>query len=87
MKQEINIRLDLITRKFYPKVKMVRFVISKDGVTTLDLNQNLPGRGFYINCENYAKLTNNKRLKKTLLRHKGDLKILDEIDKHCQMET
>ncbi len=46
MKQE-NPRLDVASRKPYPKNELIRLVMVS-GVVTLDRKKNLPGRGVYL---------------------------------------
>lgn len=43
----IPVRMDIVTRKTYPKEELLRFVVFK-GVVTLDKGQVLPGRGCYV---------------------------------------
>ena len=45
--KRVNPRLDVASRKPYPKDELLRLVLV-DGVVTLDTHHSLPGRGIYL---------------------------------------
>ena len=63
----ISYRMDSLTRKRYPKDRLIRFVLV-DGVLTIDEAMSTEGRGFYLLKENvrtyFEKGPGKKYLKK-----------------------
>lgn len=67
MKKNINFRTCIVSRKKLRKEYLVRFVIVNNNLE-LDLNYQIPGRGFYIlkDKEILNKVINDKILEKKL---------------------
>ncbi|MDD4520092.1 MAG: DUF448 domain-containing protein [Alphaproteobacteria bacterium] len=75
-----NLRTCLITRKALPKEELLRFVISDEGDLVFDLENKLPGRGFWL-------LADKKVLQEALLKkpfHTPKLKIEEGFEKKVE---
>lgn len=66
--KKIPLRMCVVTRKRYPKQELIRVVVNKEGIVTVDETGKLNGKGAYIvkdiNALNKAK--NTKVLDSTL---------------------
>lgn len=48
---KIPLRTCVISKNQYPKKDLIRLVVQENNFILLDINQNKPGRGFYISKE------------------------------------
>lgn len=77
-------RMDILTRKTFPKESLLRLV-RVDDVLVLDKDQTMPGRGIYLLAETETVL--RLRKKNLLLRYskKTDYeKLFEEMEKLCR---
>ncbi|HIU70289.1 MAG TPA: YlxR family protein [Candidatus Enterosoma merdigallinarum] len=77
-------RMDILTRKTFPKESLLRLV-RVDDVLVLDKDQTMPGRGIYLLAE--TETVSRLRKKNLLLRYskKTDYeKLFEEMEKLCR---
>ena len=77
-------RMDILTRKTFPKESLLRLV-RIDDVLVLDKDQTMPGRGIYLLAE--TETVSRLRKKNLLLRYskKTDYeKLFEEMEKLCR---
>ncbi len=77
-------RMDILTRKTFPKKSLLRLV-RVDDVLVLDKDQTMPGRGIYLLAE--TETVSRLRKKNLLLRYskKTDYeKLFEEMEKLCR---
>ena len=74
--KKIPLRMCVVTRERYPKQELIRVVVNKEGVVSVDETGKLNGKGAYIkkDIDVLNKAKNNKILDKTL-----DVDITEDI--------
>ena len=74
--KKIPLRMCVVTRERYPKQELIRVVVNKDGIVTVDETGKLNGKGAYIKRDRDVlnKAISNKILDRTL-----DVTISDDI--------
>ena len=74
--KKIPMRMCVVTRERFPKQELIRVVVNKDGVVTVDETGKLNGKGAYIkrDIDVLNKAISNKILDRTL-----DVTISDDI--------
>ena len=75
-------RKDIVTHKLYDRNELIRISITKDGVTKIDHNKNLGGRGIYIHPTSIEKAIKTKILIKNINKFQGNWEnIIEDIKK------
>ena len=79
--KKIPLRMCVVTRERYPKQELIRVVVNKEGVVSVDETGKLNGKGAYIkkDIDVLNKAKNNKILDKTL-----DVDITEDIYKELK---
>ena len=74
--KKIPMRMCVVTRERFPKQELIRVVVNKDGIVTVDETGKLNGKGAYIkkDIDVLNKAISNKILDRTL-----DVTISDDI--------
>gem|GEM_PF-2190264 len=73
MKRSMKInRKDIVTRKIFDRNELIRISIAKNGVTKIDYNKNLGGRGIYIHPDSVKKGLESKILIKNINKFHGN---------------
>ena len=74
--KKIPMRMCVVTRERFPKQELIRVVVNKDGVVTVDVTGKLNGKGAYIkkDIDVLNKAISTKVLDRTL-----DVTISDDI--------
>ncbi len=76
----INKRKDIVTQERYERDELIRISITKEGVTKIDKEYNLGGRGIYIHPSSIDKAIEKGILKSQIKRFKGDYdSVLEQI--------
>ena len=78
-------RRDIVTNNIFDRNELIRISIKKDGVTNIDYNNELGGRGIYIHPTSIEKGLNRKILSKRINKFGGSLEnILEELEKEIK---
>lgn len=76
----INKRKDIVTQERYERDELIRISITKEGVTKIDKEYNLGGRGIYIHPSSIDRAIEKGILKSQIKRFKGDYdSVLEQI--------
>lgn len=78
MRNSINNRRDIVTKKSFPRNELIRISISKEGLTKIDKEYKLGGRGIYVLPESIKEGLNNKIIFKNIKRFKGNFEEIKE---------
>ncbi|NQX83337.1 MAG: DUF448 domain-containing protein [Mycoplasmataceae bacterium] len=84
MRSLINNRKDIITSKTYSRNLLIRISVFKNGVTRIDKEYNLGGRGIYVLPTSIKKGLENNFIKKNIKKFKGNI---DDIKKELLKEA
>ena len=78
-------RRDIVTNNIFDRDELIRISIKKDGVTNIDYNNKLGGRGIYIHPTSIEKGLKRKILAKRINKFGGSLEnILEELEKEIK---
>ncbi len=75
----LNKRKDVVTNKRYERNELIRIAISKDGVTTIDKDYSIGGRGIYIHPDSIQKGIDNNIIRNNIKRFKGDYETIIKL--------
>ena len=78
-------RTDLVTNKIFDRSDLIRISIDKKGVTKIDYNHKLGGRGIYIHPSSIEKGLQKNIIKKKINRFSGNLEdIIEDLKKEIK---
>ncbi len=77
MNKKIVFRTDLLTRKKFPREKLIRICITKNGETLIDYKNNIQGRGIYFKRESLDNLLRKNILKANIKRFNGKIEDIE----------
>lgn len=78
-------RTDLVTNTIFDRDDLIRISISKNGVTKIDYNHKLGGRGIYIHPSSIEKGLQKNIIRKKINRFNGNLDdIIEELKKEIK---
>ena len=79
-------RRDIVTNEIFDKDELIRISISKDGVTRIDKDKNLGGRGLYIHPMYIKKGIDKNIIYNSIRRFKGNMdSILVELNEEVKL--
>ena len=75
-------RTDIVTKKIFDRNELIRISINKNGVTRIDDDYNLGGRGIYVHPKSIEKALKSKILLKKINKFGGNWEnIIDLLKK------